>query len=192
MRLLLAAAALLYTTAAASALAIPAMPWQEKSDWLNVFSFGAKGDGKTDDTAAIQAGINVAANFTKHYYNASQATLFFPPGTFLISKTIAIGKSVGLLIVGCGALTTVKWVGPAGGEPPETTSRMFWSNGNPRSHIEGFVLDGAHTAGVGIDHDVQGTSFETRVRHRNIEFANFTIAGVRVGHNQGAPGAAGA
>jgi hypothetical protein len=45
---------------------------------VNVLDFGAKGDGVTDDTSAIQAAINssVAAN------------VYFPPGNYLISQCL--------------------------------------------------------------------------------------------------------
>lgn len=35
---------------------IPALDWQQRSDWVNVRAAGAVGDGKADDTAAIQYG----------------------------------------------------------------------------------------------------------------------------------------
>lgn len=47
---------------------------------INVKAFGAKGDGVTDDTAAIQAAVIAAAG----------AGLFFPPGAYIISKQINI------------------------------------------------------------------------------------------------------
>jgi hypothetical protein len=44
---------------------------------LNVVQYGAKGDGVTDDTAAIQAALNAAP--------ASGAVVYFPRGTYLVS-----------------------------------------------------------------------------------------------------------
>ncbi len=46
---------------------------------VNVKVFGAKGDGKTDDTAAIQ---NVIKSLKAHQ------TLYFPNGTYLVSSTL--------------------------------------------------------------------------------------------------------
>lgn len=46
--------------------------------WLNVKSFGALGDGVTDDTAAIQAAIDFLDT------NNESGTIFFPVGIYLI------------------------------------------------------------------------------------------------------------
>jgi parallel beta-helix repeat protein len=52
---------------------------------INVKDFGAKGDGKTDDTKAIQAAINSApAN--------SPATIYFPQGVFVMASYITTNK----------------------------------------------------------------------------------------------------
>lgn len=45
--------------------------------FLNVKSYGALGDGTTDDTAALQAALNAAGTGT---------TVFIPPGTYLFSQ----------------------------------------------------------------------------------------------------------
>ena len=59
---------------------------------FNVQDFGAKGDGVTDDTVAIQAAVNAVPayplpeNTTKGGW-----TVYFPPGRYLISQTIVVG-----------------------------------------------------------------------------------------------------
>ncbi|HUD20496.1 MAG TPA: glycosyl hydrolase family 28-related protein [Candidatus Saccharimonadales bacterium] len=58
----------------------------------NVKSYGAVGDGKTDDTTAIQAAFNAVG--------VAGGTVFFPAGTYLISNTITIPYRCH--IVGCG------------------------------------------------------------------------------------------
>jgi hypothetical protein len=56
--------------------------------WYNVKSadYGAVGDGITDDAAAIQAAIN-AAN------TAGGATIYFPPGTYIVKSVITVASS---------------------------------------------------------------------------------------------------
>ena len=65
---------------------------------LDVRSFGARGDGVADDTAAVHAGIAAAIR--------SGRTLLLPKGTYLISKPIRV-TTHGLKIVGAGAQHTV-------------------------------------------------------------------------------------
>jgi hypothetical protein len=50
-------------------------------------NYSAKGDGVTDDTAAVQAAINAALG-------ASGGTIFFPPGTYLCSSLTCTGNNV--------------------------------------------------------------------------------------------------
>lgn len=173
---------MLILAAAAAAEAAPPLPslptllWEERSDWLNVRAFGAFGDGAHDDAAAINSALHALSTTNNH-------TLFFPAGTYKISTTLLLNRTIGALLIGCGAATTLLWAGPAGGIPPETTSRMLWSDGNTRFEISGFVFDGANVANVGLDHDSKN-QYESRVVHQNLAFYRFTTAGVRTGHNQ--------
>lgn len=48
---------------------------------FNVKDFGAKGDGVTNDTAAIQSAFNALASY-------SNRSLYFPPGNYLVSSTL--------------------------------------------------------------------------------------------------------
>lgn len=59
---------------------------------LNVKAFGAKGDGVTDDTAAIQSAFNAAG---------ASDTVMFPPGRYRVTQVTRTGTS--LHIVGYGA-----------------------------------------------------------------------------------------
>ncbi len=49
----------------------------------NVKDYGAKGDGYTDDTAAIQKAVNAA-------YSAGGGTVYVPDGTYMISPTVQV------------------------------------------------------------------------------------------------------
>jgi hypothetical protein len=61
----------------------PQFPWPQAGDWTSVNAFGAKGDGFTDDTGAIQAAMN-----------AGRPAIYFQPGTYLIDGTITIPPAV--------------------------------------------------------------------------------------------------
>ncbi len=54
--------------------AIPALPATQ--EWTNVHSLGVKGDGASDDTAAIQQAI------------AAHRVLYFPSGHYVVSDTL--------------------------------------------------------------------------------------------------------
>lgn len=61
----------------------------------NVMAYGAKGDGSTDDTAAVKAAIAAAG----------QGVVFFPPGTFVISDVLTI--TTGFTALGSGMNSTI-------------------------------------------------------------------------------------
>ena len=65
---------------------------------LSVKDFGAKGDGVTDDTAAINAALSVAA--------AVQRAVFMPAGTYLVSGVLAVPS--GITLYGAGWNTVIK------------------------------------------------------------------------------------
>ena len=69
---------------------IPVYAWQARSDWINVrATTGAKGDGKADDSAAVQAALD--------QLGASPGlpkVIYFPPGRYLLKRTLDIPKIV--------------------------------------------------------------------------------------------------
>lgn len=69
-------------------------------EWFSVKDFGATGDGVTNDTAAIQNAINaaVAAQSANPVPGRQPASIFFPPGSYVVSSTIdatGIGSIIG-------------------------------------------------------------------------------------------------
>ena len=158
---------------AAGAADIPKLDWQERSDWINVRTDvdpQAKGDGKNDDTAAVQAAIDQVAK------GDSGSTVYLPAGTYRITATLVAAPrpgGVGMVLIGHGRDTRIVWDGPAGGV-------MLWSKGSPLSQYIGINWDGRNKAAVGVDH-VAVKRFETAIRHRHEAFRNFTVAGIRTG-----------
>lgn len=63
---------------------------------INVLDFGAKGDGRTDDTAAIKSAVKAAYErrmiplHPQYGYFVSLAEVYFPSGHYIISDTISI------------------------------------------------------------------------------------------------------
>jgi hypothetical protein len=61
----------------------PDVLFPENSGAVNVRSYGATGDGATDDTAAIKAAMKAAMG-----YDVRGKTVYFPAGTYVVSDTL--------------------------------------------------------------------------------------------------------
>src|SRR6516162_6108259 len=71
--------------------------------------FGAKGDGTTDDTSAIQTALNKAFNQPGgNLATNPQANfpVFFPPGVYKITSPLTVNGTWGAHIFGSGRFTT--------------------------------------------------------------------------------------
>jgi len=100
----------------------------------NVWDFGARGDGVTDDTDVIQAAVDAAGT--------TGGTLLFPPGTYIVTS---VGLRPGVHYLGYGA--TIK-------RPPkqgkwtrtfDSSKRGYLYSGDqdsPPLTIEGLTFDG--------------------------------------------------
>ena len=75
-------------------------------DVINVRDWGAVGNGRTNDTAAIQAAINHAAS--KNYGGSGDGggTVFFPPGRYLVASPLQISSHSSIRILGSGKYNT--------------------------------------------------------------------------------------
>ncbi len=140
--------------------------------WLNVkTTYGATGDGKTDDTNAFQNALNLVG--TSH----TQSVLYVPAGTYRITRTLALIGRVYVSVVGENPGTTiVKWDGAPGGV-------MLNLNGVVDSRVDRLKFEGSGTAGVAIDQswDGSGPNFDVHNQYADDIFQNVGI-GLRCGH----------
>lgn len=86
--------------------------------WLNVTSFGAKGDGINDDTNAIQAAINAAAG--------AGNVVYMPSGVYKTTHTIAIATNIWLRGAGIGQTVIRPVPSSSGGYPPYNANGQYW------------------------------------------------------------------
>ena len=121
----------------------------------NVKDYGAKGDGVTDDTAAIQAAISAAiATGSTGTGFAGSARVFFPPGNYLVSGSgstaiFDLSAANKIQFVGSGMEVTVI-------KRTAGTGAVFYCLGSSGSgkgymHFEGFTVHGGQTGGHGFD-----------------------------------------
>lgn len=102
----------------------------ENSSWTDVHAFGAKGDGKADDTEAIQRAIDYAAATT-------QGIVFFPPGAYRITARLKLDRNVDLMGVGVGFGSQIIPSGTDG----ITILGSDWPGGYGfRNHIKGLTI----------------------------------------------------
>ena len=152
---------------AAESLELPRLDWEPRSDWLNIRRAGAKGDGITDDTAALQKVFSQIESGT---------TVYLPPGTYRLTETLlAKGPAIGVSVIGHGRDTTLLWDGPAGGV-------LFQDDGFSNSKIVGLNFEGQGKAAIGFHH-LSTCRFETEVLHQHLAFRNFTDAGLLAAKN---------
>lgn len=101
---------------------------------INVITAGAKGDGVTNDTAAIQAAINSLP--------LSGGVVYFPSGTYLISAALKIGNNT--ILMGSGINSTVI-------KQSSTTANGIQGTGLNRVTIRDLkVLGPGSGSGVGV------------------------------------------
>ncbi len=152
---------------------VPALRWEERSDWINVKTDvdpAAIGDGRADDTVALQKALSGVRDGT---------VLYFPTGTYRITAPLVLRNATGArwiggLMVGSGRDTKLVWDGAKGGT-------MLLLNGMAYSRFVGFELDGGGKASMGF-HYRATQGFQTEVTHRHLAFRGFTDAAVLEDH----------
>ena len=116
----------LSTAAATPAPALRALP--PTAQWANVRSFGARGDGKTDDTAALQKAID------------SSRVVYLPLGFYLVNDTIRMKPDTVLIALHPGLTQLVL---PNG-------SPAFQGIGSPKALLESARGGDAIVSGLGL------------------------------------------
>jgi hypothetical protein len=112
------------------------------ASWLNVKTYGAVGDGRHDDTAALQSALN-ALNGTYVAGQKAPIVLWLPAGKYLISSSLSISSMVGVAMIGQDpATTSIVWGGASGGT-------MLSLQGSKWIRISRLTWDGKSTAATG-------------------------------------------
>ncbi len=155
---------------------IPALAWEPRSDWLNVKDFGATGDGKTDDTAAIQRAFDKVTDSNDWIDSMRHRVVYFPAGHYCITRTLSITHEHGAWIVGHGRDTVLCWGG-------EENGIMYVSDGATYTRYEGLTFDGLGIAAVGVKHCSQ-SYYETSIRYQHCAFLNCREHGVLIGKGE--------
>lgn len=117
----------------------PGTPPQPQT--YDVRAYGARGDGRTDDTAAIQRAVDAAAR--------TGGVVKFPPATYII---VGVQLPAGITLDGYGA--TLKRAPATRAKPLNkfermlTTTERIWDSDadSPLLTIRGLKLDGSRTA----------------------------------------------
>jgi len=145
------------------------------SSWLDAKkNFGAKGDGKTDDTKALQTGLDAAATDPNH------TVLFLPAGTYRISGTLNVSNRLNLSLIGEDpARVSIIWTGAPHGT-------MLNLNGTAYSKFNRITFDGRRQADVAVEQSWDGRNghFDTANEYADDVFTDvgFGIRGGFLGH----------
>lgn len=88
---------------------------------INVKWFGAVGDGVTDDSTAILSCVNAAAALSAGAHS-SRASVYFPPGIYLLSSSAALTETnatsiaAGIHFYGAGMYASILRLNPSGSD----------------------------------------------------------------------------
>jgi hypothetical protein len=153
-----------------------------------VTAFGAKGDGVTDDYAAVAAAISSVQS-------AGGGWLFFPKGTYVCSQTPTITGS-NMLITGEGVSSVILLATAAQASGGNTIG--LWLNGAKNITIKDLVLDGnfssvngfntAYSGGFALPSSVTGVTYSSGGATHPAQGTQetWTVGGISAGSQVGA------
>ncbi|MCL1856288.1 MAG: glycoside hydrolase family 55 protein [Kiritimatiellaeota bacterium] len=167
--------------------------------WLNLREAGgAVGDGKADDTEALQAAFDRIARAGE----AGPRVLYIPAGTYRITRTLVMTRRAGISILGENPETTIiLWDGPAvdktdrertpafnseewkawdGRHPAE----MFWLNAR-HSRIGRLTFDGAGKAAAGIAYKWHDTNAPDQCNSHRLNVHDVVFRDCAIGFDGG-------
>ena len=138
------------------------------TDVFNVKSYGAMGDGATDDTAAIQAAIDAGNN------------IYFPAGTYVLSDVLKFNAANQVLFGQSSDLVTLSWpvtLGAATIGPFGAGTAAIDVNGNANCSIKNLAISGPTALNTFVGNEtgvvLNGTSTSVRV-------SGFSVIGVEI------------
>lgn len=126
-------------------------------DYVSVRSFGARGDGITDDTSAIQRAIDQLFINPSHRSIKNRDVLFFEPGVYIISEEIRVPPYAHLVGAGMDS-TFINLTAPV----------------DSTTHVVRFV-DGASVPGTYITYD--SMNYDSRPQYITMEKMTLTTTG---------------
>ena len=138
--------------------------------------YGAKGDGVTDDTAALQAALNAAFGVAGSIAQTAQRRVIIPPGLYIVrGGGLTATNWFGGVIEGSGRFTTE--IQNVDGGP------VFTTNGCQYMRFEDMRLDCASGSGIAFDLDWtgSGTALQSNTFF-NMYFSDCGI-GLRIAQN---------
>jgi hypothetical protein len=124
---------------------------KKRGSFLTVLDFGAAGDGKTDDTAAIQELIDAKAG-----------SIRFPAGSYRITKPLVVDlEKVGytsivadgsarLIMAGSGPAIRIVGTHLSGSADPQTVKPQVWER-ERMPVVEGLGIEGEHPEADGVE-----------------------------------------
>lgn len=117
------------------------------ASWSDVQrDFGARGDGVSDDTDPIQQALDNLGTPGIEGTGGRRATLFFPAGTYRITRSLRLFARDSVSMVGEHPETTlIRWDGPAGED-------MLVADGTRNAKWTRFTWDGSARARTGVFH----------------------------------------
>lgn len=148
---------------------------------LNVFDYGAEGDGETDDTAAIQAALDAA-------HAAGGGTVVFPPRVYAVTNYLVLRQ--GVSIDGYGATvrrldSTAYFKMFANGVLGDQTATGYSGHGD--IHVRGLTVDLNSFDAPIVNGDgstkIDGSMSAFDLGHgRDLSFTDVTIKNGQNGH----------
>lgn len=170
------------------------MSWTAgRSDWINVKTDSlltpkAVGNGTTDDTAALQAALDMAAA-----PGSVRRTVYLPAGTYKVTGTLYwqsparmpldLPNYAGVQLIGDGSNTTIQWAGAAGGT-------ILMDAGSTQARYMGLVWNAGpstQAAAFAVVHDSQ-YAYQGKMVHENEAFIGFVGTGATTASGKGGTG----